>query len=133
MTHLKRLQLHKKGQWWSARQIQRRFNHLKTITLIFFPSGKEASTGIYFWKDRYCIWYIQIHNYESIKKNRKRESNTPETTRWINCNNKLVRFLTITSEQTRLFKYLSKEVLLHAEEDMILTSAHDRTCITNTN
>ena len=35
--------------------------------------------------------------------------------------------------KTKLFAYLSKEVLLHFEDDMVLTCAYDTTCITNTN
>ena len=42
-------------------------------------------------------------------------------------------FLRLDQNKTELFTYLSKEVLLHAKGDMLLTCAYDITCITNTN
>ena len=42
-------------------------------------------------------------------------------------------FLRLDQNKTELFAYLSKEVLLHVEDDMVLTCAYDTTCITNTN
>ena len=42
-------------------------------------------------------------------------------------------FLRLDQNKTELFAYLSKEVLLHAEDDMVLARAYDTTFITNTN
>ena len=42
-------------------------------------------------------------------------------------------FLRLYQNKTELFAYLSNEVLLLSEGDMILTCAYDTTCITNTN
>ena len=42
-------------------------------------------------------------------------------------------FLRLNQNKTELFASLSKGVLLHAEDDMVLTCSYDTTCITNTN
>ena len=42
-------------------------------------------------------------------------------------------FLRLDQNKTELFAYLSKEVLMHAEDDIALRCAYDTTCITNTN
>ena len=41
-------------------------------------------------------------------------------------------FLRLDQNKTESFAYLSKEVLLHAEDVMVLACAYDTTCITNT-
>ena len=42
-------------------------------------------------------------------------------------------FPMLNRNKAEVFAYLSKELLLHAEDDMVLTCPYDTTCVTNTN